>query len=546
MNDCLSYKDTFRYKDLFIDYIQQKTTIQPFFNRYPKVENYKYQIDEKLKNYNYLNRYELVEVLKIQYNKFITSNLTLKHIDLLKQNNTLTITTGHQLNLFTGSLYTFYKIISVINTCKELKAKFPNYNFIPVFWLASEDHDFEEINHFNLSSKKIEWESDVKGAVGEIKISKFLKVYNDFKNTLPKTKNSEQLLKLFKASYFKHDNLSDATINLYNELFKEYGLVILEPNHFKLKSCFKKQIIDEVFEQKVYKYVSITTKQLLKNNYHKQVTPREINLFYKSDNLRERIVFKKDKFYINNTNLSFSRSEIKSEIEKYPEKFSPNALFRPLYQEVILPNLSYIGGAGELSYWLQLKSTFESFNVTFPMLQMRNSAVLYSVKTNNKLDKLNLNVRSLFLSQNKLVNQHVKQISKIKIDFSDQKRHLSKQFEYLYRLAEKTDKSFFNAVAAQEKKQHNGLEKLEKRLLKAQKRKLNDEVKRLINIQDRLFPNQNLQERFINFSELYMIYGNSLVPKLIDTLKPFDFCFSLIELENKPQTIGDSSLRKIV
>jgi bacillithiol biosynthesis cysteine-adding enzyme BshC len=538
MVDCLDYKQTHRYANLFLDYLEQNKTVKPFFNRFPHIKNFEFQIKEKLKNFNHSNRKILVDVLNNQYGKIKTSKLTLNNIDLLQKNNTFTITTGHQLNLFTGPIYTFYKIISVINTCRDLKLSFPKYNFVPIFWLASEDHDFEEINHFNFKNKKLEWTSDkASGAVGELKICSFSKVYNELKTLLPQNDNSAYLLSLFEDSYLKHANLSDATLYLYNELFKDYGLVLLEPNHPKLKSCIKNYIKSEVFDQKMHYNTSKATDQLLENNYHKQVTPRKINLFYKTNNLRERIIYRNDKFYVNNTDISFNKSEIESEIENHPECFSPNALFRPLYQEVLLPNLSYIGGAGELSYWLQLKSSFQSYGVTFPMLQMRNSALLFSKKTHKKLNKLEVDINNLFLSQTELTNQHTKRISKIKIDFSDCKQHLSKQFKSLYELAEKTDKTFLNAVAAQEKKQHNGLDKLEKRLLKAQKRKLDDELKRLTKIQNELFPEGNLQERHSNFFEFYVSYGKELIPKLIKNLNPFDFCFSLIELETIPKTI---------
>jgi uncharacterized protein YllA (UPF0747 family) len=145
-----------------------------------------------------------------------------------------------------------------------------------------------------------------------------------------------------------------------------------------------------------------------------------------------------------------------------------------------------------------------------------------------------------------LKNQHTKQISKVKIDFSPQKAHLSQQFKSLYQLAEQTDKSFLNAVAAQEQKQHNGLDKLEKRLLKAQRRKLKNELDRLTEIQHKLFPNNNLQERVINFSELYLSYADEFYNIVFENLDPFDFRFSLIEMESIPKSLNQKYTLKSI
>lgn len=544
MSDCISYNQTNRFSSLIIDYIEENTKTSSFFNRFPHPQNFNSQIDEKTKNFHFPNRSIVVKRLHSQYNNLHVSKATQKNIELLQKENTFTVTTGHQLNIFTGPLYTFYKIISVINSCKELSQKYTDYNFVPMFWLASEDHDFEEISHFNFQNEKMVWSKDAEGVVGEIDTKQLKEMLDAFKNKLPESKHAERLINLFKEAYLEHSNLSEASIYLYNELFGEEGLVILEPNHPDLKSCFKEHIKNELMSQVTYKAVTETSNKLDALGYHEQVTPREINFFFKEKNLRERIIYKNGNYYVNETQNRFTKDEILALVDQHPEKFSPNALLRSLYQEVLLPNLSYVGGAGELAYWLQLKSTFKGFNVTFPMLQMRNSVLLFSDKTHQKLKKLDLKIEDLFQSEIDLKNQHVKKISEINIDFSPQKEHLSNQFKSLYKLAEQTDKTFVNAVAAQEQKQHNGLDKLEKRLLKAQRRKLKNELDRVVGIQQKLFPNGNLQERVVNFSDLYLSFGDEFYKSLYQTLEPFDFRFSLIELDNIPESLNQKYTSK--
>jgi uncharacterized protein YllA (UPF0747 family) len=228
--------------------------------------------------------------------------------------------------------------------------------------------------------------------------------------------------------------------------------------------------------------------------------------------------------------LQFSENEIVAELEKHPEKFSPNVILRPLYEEVILPNLCYIGGGGELAYWFELKANFETNNVTFPILLLRNSVLLATNKQADKADKLDLTWKDLFTNQKELVNNQTKKKTDFEIDFSSQKEQLSKQFDYLHQLATQTDKSFIGAVKAQETKQLKGLDNLEKRLLKAQKRKLSEELNRIISLQNELFPNQSLQERKLNFSEFYLGFGDLLLEKILKELKPLENEFSILDL----------------
>lgn len=257
-----------------------------------------------------------------------------------------------------------------------------------------------------------------------------------------------------------------------------------------------------------------------------------MHLFYLDKGLRERIIEQEGTFFINNTDLSFSKEEILAEVRNRPEKFSPNALLRPLYQEAILPNLCYAGGGGELAYWFQLKHYFESVKIPFPILLLRNSALLVPSRYSEKLKKLNVGIEQLFQKQEILKTQFTHQLSDIKIDFSQQREHLQKQFRDLYEIARQTDGSFQGAVGAQEKKQLNGLDHLEKRLLKAQKRRLADQIERLTAIQDALYPHKGLQERTVNFSEFYMEFGDRLLSELKENLDPLAHEFTILTLKS--------------
>jgi bacillithiol biosynthesis cysteine-adding enzyme BshC len=527
--DCIPFKKTGYFSSLICDYLDEKPELQPFYNRFPKLENFKQQIKEKELAFSKESRVILAESLKKQYYGISTSESTFSNIEALRLENTFTITTGHQLNLFTGPLYFLYKIVSTINLSKELKQKYPFYNFVPVYWMATEDHDFEEINYFNFKGKKIHWNKTAAGAVGELSTEGLEAVFKLFSLELGTSNNAEQLKLLFKNAYIKHQNLTDAIRFLANELFKSYGLVIIDGNDKELKKQFAPFVEDELFNQTSFKSVS-ETNETLSSNYGIQVNPREINLFYLTKNLRERILFEDDIYKVNNTNLSWSKTEMQKVLLEHPERFSPNVIMRPLYQEVVLPNLCYIGGGGEIAYWFQLKYYFNKVKEPFPILLLRNSVLIQSEAQHKKLQKLNISNEDIFLKRNAFINKKVRDISNITLDFSEQKEVLQKQFESLYKLAEQTDKSFLGAVKAQEIKQLKGLDNLEKRLIKAQKRKLSDEVTRMTDLQNELFPNQNLQERNTNFSEFYLEYGDGLIPKLVENLDPLKGDFLILNI----------------
>ncbi len=532
MSDCINmpFKETGYFSEIILDYLSESEKLSKFYGNFPNIEGFKEQLKLKQSSFKNEQRVVLNSVLKEQYSNVNQSELTKNNIDLLLNENTFTVTTGHQLNLFTGPLYFLYKIISTINLCEELSKEFPDKNFVPIYWMATEDHDFDEINYFNFKGKKVQWNSNQIGGVGNFSTEGLDEVFDVFSSSLNQSKNADELRELFKNAYLNHNNLSDATRYLVNELFGEYGLVIIDANNKTLKKEFSPIIKNELKEQISFNSVSKTISEL-QENYKIQVNPREINLFYLIDGLRERIILENGNYKVNNTDITWSVDELMEEVNDFPEKFSPNVIMRPLYQELILPNLCYIGGGGELAYWFELKDYFNEINVPFPILLLRNSALIVSEKQLKKLNSLNISLEEIFLKQNELLNKKAIEKSTIKIDFSQQEIFLQKQFESLKEIAEKTDKSFIGAVNAQEKKQLKGLENLKKRWLRAEKRNNKDLMDRIVSIQNELFPNCSLEERQRNFSEFYLEYGSSFIKTLKDNLQPLQLKFSVIVIK---------------
>ncbi|QMU63634.1 MAG: bacillithiol biosynthesis cysteine-adding enzyme BshC [Flavobacteriaceae bacterium] len=530
----IPFRKTHFFSKMIIDYLEKKTTIRSYYNHFPDIKGFAKQIQEKsisskYPEHNRKSRTILVEALQNQYKNIDVSEHTHKNILSLQNENTYTLTTGHQLNVFTGPLYFLYKIISTINLCEELTKKFPENSFAPIYWMATEDHDFEEINHFYFRGKKIRWNRPSGGPVGRFSTEGLTQVFEVFSRQLGETKNANYLKTLFKKAYTTHSNLASATRYIVNELFKDYGLVIINGDDMNLKKQFSPFIKDELLHKISYKAVSETTAEL-KKDYKIQVKPREINLFYIKNNLRERIIEKEGRYRIGDTEIDFSKTDILQELKNHPERFSPNVMMRPLYQEVILPNIAYIGGGGELAYWLELKAYFKKAGVSFPILMLRNSVQVMAAKQQKKIDKLEISFEELFLKQEDLLAKKVIAHSDISVDFEQKKIMLKQHFNELRMLAKQTDGSFIGAVNAQERKQMKGLENLKKRWLRAEKRRQQNLVFRITEIQNQLLPNQGLEERQRNFSEYYLEYGTDFIKALKIALKPLRLEFTVLVL----------------
>lgn len=503
------------FSSLFIDYISQSEQVKSFYNNHFSKNDFSEFLEKN--SFAYLNKSVLVKALHKQSNLVSnTSSASKTNIDFLEKSNTYTITTGHQLCLFTGPLYFIYKIISTITLCKTLKENFPDKNFVPVYWMASEDHDFEEINHAHVFGKKIIWNSLQKGSVGEFSTEGLQEVINELKIILGDNENSNALIQLFENAYVNHSNLADATRYLVNELFGGQGLVILDGNDPDLKSLFKDEFKKDIFENTSFQLVTESI-NALKQNYSAQVNPREINIFYKEKGLRERIEKQGNDYVVLNTEIRFTEQELKNLIETSPEKLSPNVVLRPLYQQKILPNIAYVGGPGETAYWLEYKTMFDAFKIHLPILMPRHFVMLLDKGTQSKLNKLNLETDAIFKGGEDLVKQFIK-TQHDDINLEDAKTQLTKLYSSILETVTSIDKSLIGATEAEKQKAINGVTNIEQKINKALKQKSETDINQIWAIKEKLFPHNTPQERYDNFSMYYSKFGKAFIAELSNQL----------------------------
>jgi uncharacterized protein YllA (UPF0747 family) len=477
------------FTKLLLDYLAEKPALKAFYGNEPQLSKFKDQISEK-KGFSSSSRAILQTVLEEQY---AAIGAEMPPVDL-RDENTFTVTTGHQLNIYTGPLYVIYKLVSTINLARKLQKAYPDQRFVPVYWMATEDHDFEEINHFFAFGTKYEWTTSQKGAVGRFKLSDFPRI--PLRN------------ELFDKAYSEGKTLSDAVRIYMHALFGAEGLVCLDADDARLKSIFA-PIMEADLNQQVHEpIVRATTEKLEALGYKTQVAAREVNLFRLIENDRIRL-------------------EKGDSVEMADA--SPNVILRPLYQEVILPNLAYIGGPAEVSYWLQLKGIFDLHQVPFPILLPRNFAIVKTQKQAERAEKLGLSLADLFTDELRLRRSFVASRTEHTLDTSAEMDALQPILDALAERAKAIDPTLEASVLAEQARWTKGLERLAKKMKRAEERNQGDEVRQVLALKEALFPAGEWQERHTNFLEFATDHPE-FITDLLQTFDPLNFEFYEITL----------------
>jgi bacillithiol biosynthesis cysteine-adding enzyme BshC len=485
---------THSFSKISEDLVYNQSVFKQLINREFSIKNIETQIEEKKNNYSISVRKILVDSLKKQY-EGETSIEVLKNIELLNEENTFTITTGHQLNLFGGPLYVVYKILHIITLSERLKLEYPKYNFVPLFWLASEDHDFEEVNHVQLFNQKITWDEFQGGPVGLYETKHWTALQEQLSSFFLRSESNE--IKELIATY-SGETVADATKNLIHFLFHSYGLVVLDPNRKELKEQFKSVFLKEIEHQFVESAVELSNEQIQDLGYKPQAFVRPINIFYIEKGIRERIV-KNNSSYTIPSKGEFTKEELIHLLEKHPERFSPNVMLRPLYQETLLPNLVYVGGGGEISYWIQQKGIFDSVNIPYPLIQVRASIQLIESKTLQKWETLGFSVPSFFKSLQELQNEFLEKQNTVEIDYSELDNQVSTLQNTILEFTVKKDKQLGKFAEAEITKLMKQIEGIKAKVSKLQKQQFEIQLKQIEDIRTKALPLNGLQERYYSF-----------------------------------------------
>lgn len=523
----IPYSDTHAFSKLVTDYLEQSPSLAPYYvygtdaTSIEKViaDRKRFPIDRRL----------LVEVLEAQYAGLEMGDAVRENLEKLKLENTFTICTAHQPNLLTGYLYFIYKIMHAIKMVDMLQKQYPENHFVPVYYMGSEDNDLEELGRFWYEGQAYVWDADgQQGAVGSMNTQSLSTLLHQLYRVMgPPGEHTDELKTLLSTAYLQHNNIADATRYLVHQLFKKYGLVVLDPNDAQLKRKFIPIMKEELHHHSAYEKVNNQTQQLARQ-YKVQAYPRPINLFYMDHNLRERIEKTPQGWQVLHTNIHWTAEELNEMLETHPERFSPNVILRGLYQEMVLPNIVFIGGGSEVAYWLQLLPAFQHYNLFFPSLHLRQSIQWIDTASRDKYKQLGLTIPDLFLKEQILTKQLL-----TKADYQwDIQKEMQSLEQILYQMkeiavqADSTLDASANAVLAKIRKQ---VAVLEQKIFRAQKRKESVLISRMQQLKAKLFPGGGLQERKENFLEYYILYGPAFFDYIYEGIEPFRHEFLVIE-----------------
>lgn len=524
----IPYKETGYFSSLVNDYLAGNAELLPFYHFTPDSEGISNAIAERSKYP--VDRKTLVSLLNKQYAGLEIPGKVADNIKLLAKENTFTICTAHQPNLLTGYLYFIYKILHAIKLAEELNQLHPDKHFVPVYYMGSEDNDLEELGSFRYGADTYVWDGNgQKGAVGRMQTKGLKQMLNDlFRLFGPPGANCEQLKDMLHKAYLGHNTIGEATQYLVNELFGRYGLVVLNPDEAEFKKAILPIIKDDLLHQTANGIVAKQIEQL-SVKYKAQAHPREINLFYLADGLRERIEKKGDNRAVVNSDITWTEQALLKEVDEHPERFSPNVILRGLLQESILPDVAFIGGGAEVAYWMQLKSLFEHYKVFLPVILLRQSVLWIAPAQVRLMNKMGLNSKAIFAEENELKKNYIIAHSGSDWQTDQETAVIEKVLYELKAKASGIDSTLGASAEAALARIRHQLQVLEKKMLRAEKRKAAEALTRFERLKKGLFPNNNLQERVDNFATYFLSYGFSFFDTIKKAIDPLRSEFLVIE-----------------
>jgi bacillithiol synthase len=540
----INFSDIPKNHNLFLDYLYEFENVSEFYKYdFRDKENYG-QVFRQIVQSRTKKEIELTSVIYKQYRDLPNaSEKTLANISGLSDAKSLAVVTGQQLGLFGGPMYTFYKIITAIKLARQLKERYEEYNFIPVFWLEGDDHDFNEIRWIKLINNLNELteityaeeipEDGAKQSVGPLTLSKEIhSVLGKIKISLRETEFSPALFSRLSEIYSEGKTIKQAFKELVFWLFDEYGLVILDPQDKEIKSLLIPVFMKEIEGFREHTQKLVLTSARLEEVYHAQVKIKPVNLFFSTEDGRYAIEPVDDIFRLRRKRKQFSKEELLETIQKEPERFSPNVLLRPICQDYLLPTALYIAGPSEIAYFAQVTRLYDFFEIITPIIYPRASATIVEKSIQSTMDKFNLELKDIFIKSEVLKDQVIAAVSENNLDnlFEDANKQIELLFDELKTRLFSVDKTISDSSERYRDKVLLSFTDLKNKAIQAQKKKHEISLKQIDKISESLYPSENLQERELNFIYFVNKYGESFLKKLFDEILVNNYEHQIIQI----------------
>ena len=539
----LNFSDIPGHQNLFLDYLHEFDNVKKFYERNFRDQDSFEDFFKKLSSYNREHRSQLVEIIKLQYVDQKPSPKTLSNIEALSSNKTIAVVTGQQLGMFGGPLYTIYKTITAIKLCNYLKEKYDGYQFVPVFWLEGDDHDYDEVRQVNILNNENqltpiiyndgEPDETNRGSIAELKFN--VNIENtilNLENSLRDTEFRNSILAFYKSFYSANKSFLESFRELMIKLFDEYGLIVFNPVFPAVKNLLK-----GIFKKEISNYMNQTGSLVersaeLEDLYHAQVKVKPINLFLMDNNERVLIEPAEKEYRLKGKRKKFTQDELISKIDSEPEKFSPNVLLRPICQDYLFPTGFYVGGPSEISYFAQITPLYKIYGINQPYIYPRSSATIVEKGAKSVLEKYSLEYSDLFTSEDELISKIVSSKSELNIEnmFDDVSTSTNKLLKSVGEQLANLDKTLPDITNKTMQKIDDALTYLKGKAEDSEKRKYETTIRQLTKVRNLLYPNSNLQERELNFIYFANKYGLDIMKWIFSELSINKFEHQILEL----------------
>ena len=541
----INFSDIPGHQNLFLDYLYEFENTARFFRdkNFRDTGSYEAlfsQLADKERPY----RKRVTEIIQAQYEGLKPSKQTQNNIEALNSNKTIAVVTGQQLGLFGGPLYTFHKTITAIKLCAHLKEKFDGYQFVPVFWLEGDDHDFDEVRTFtligndnqplNISYEDGEPEDFNRGSVSDIKFNDNLnKVFDELSANLRDTEFKPALMELLQECYTTGKTFKDAFKKLLFKFFDEYGLVLFDPVNIEVKKLLQPVFRKEITDFRNHTKDVVETSAELEEVYHAQVKVKPINLFMLEED--ERLLIEpveNNEYRLKGKRKRFTQEELLSILDKEPERFSSNVLLRPICQDYILPTAFYIAGPSEISYFAQVIPLYEKFSLVQPFVYPRSSATIVEKGIKGILEKYELQYGEVFTDDKILMNKLIGSLSEVNLNetFAQCSKDIELAIDGLKEKLFAIDKTLNDLAVKTNEKILQTLDNLKSKAEDAEKRRHEAALRQITKALNAIYPANTLQERQLNFIYFAHKYGLDIIKLLYNELTINKFEHQIIEL----------------
>ncbi|MBI3787651.1 MAG: bacillithiol biosynthesis cysteine-adding enzyme BshC [Ignavibacteriales bacterium] len=531
------------FSSLFLDYVNDYAKLQEFYNGNFQSDNDWKSVIQKVVE-RPLDRSSIVQILTNQNRNFHCGVRTLAHIDSLLNDNTVAVVTGQQVGLFTGPLYTIYKTLTTLKLVEKLAKRFPEYNFVPIFWLEGEDHDYEEVSSINLINTgndvaKFEYQLGGNkpdknlGAVGTLEFDETIDtLFQNIDQALVQTEFKPKVLELFKTAYQKGMTFNRAFVHLMNVLLEDSGLVFLDPHDIEVKKLLAPLFKRELAETPKFCQLVIDQSAELEKRYHAQIKPKSLNLFLFHHGGRFLLEPKPDGYGLKGTRQHLTKEQVQEFINNSPELFSPNVVLRPLCQDWLLPTVAYVAGPSEIAYFGQLKSLYQEVQIPFPIIYPRSSITIIEEKVEKVLNRYSLPLTEFFNDAEMIKEKVAAQISDVNVEelFGGTLASLRETLDAMQPAFQNIDPTLLGALDNANKKIISSIESLKEKTIAAQKRQHEVALRQIDKTANHVFPLANFQERELNVLYFLNKYGLEFLRWLYGELSVDTFKHQVINL----------------